>query len=200
VQRRARPDSGIWRAGLRQNFLVNIGAHSSERAYPPSSSPRSLKGSWPPPCDDPGRYGGQRPTQRRPRPVMEGSRLSGNGAACHAPMYTMGTLLRHGSPGAEGGWRRRCSGELRVQFPASPSRIRFRHAQIAHDSRARGRSHIVMESEIGRLRAGIRTFFVIARTTARSPEERTTAFRCLVDMRLAQRPTGLAIQSYPLPL
>src|SRR5258708_14026215 len=31
--------------------------------------------------------------------LEEIQRAGGNGGGCHAPMYTMGTLLRHGSPG-----------------------------------------------------------------------------------------------------
>ena len=40
----------------------------------------------------------------------------GNGAACHAQMYTMGTLLRHGSDEQKARWLPRiASGELRLQ-------------------------------------------------------------------------------------
>src|SRR5262249_20790988 len=39
-----------------------------------------------------------------------------NGAACHAQMYTMGTLLRHGSPAQKARWLPKiASGELRLQ-------------------------------------------------------------------------------------
>src|SRR3954467_11029436 len=37
--------------------------------------------------------------------IMEEIQASGcNGAACHAQMYTMGTLLRHGSPAQKARW------------------------------------------------------------------------------------------------
>src|SRR4051812_2725147 len=40
----------------------------------------------------------------------------GNGAACHAQMYTMGTLLRHGSEAQKARWLPAiASGELRLQ-------------------------------------------------------------------------------------
>src|SRR5471030_3359634 len=40
----------------------------------------------------------------------------GNGAACHAQMYTMGTLLRHGSDAQKAKWLPKiASGELRLQ-------------------------------------------------------------------------------------
>src|SRR6185437_6925962 len=39
-----------------------------------------------------------------------------NGAACHAQMYTMGTILRHGSPAQKQRWLPKiASGELRLQ-------------------------------------------------------------------------------------
>jgi acyl-CoA dehydrogenase len=43
-------------------------------------------------------------------------RSGGNGAACHAQMYTMGTLLRHGSPAQKAAYLPAiASGELRLQ-------------------------------------------------------------------------------------
>ena len=47
----------------------------------------------------PEEYGGSGLTMSAAAAVMEEIHASGcNGAACHAQMYTMGTLLRHGSP------------------------------------------------------------------------------------------------------
>jgi acyl-CoA dehydrogenase len=47
----------------------------------------------------PEEYGGSGLTMRAAVAIMEEIHLSGcNGAACHAQMYTMGTVLRHGSP------------------------------------------------------------------------------------------------------
>src|SRR5829696_5702266 len=44
-------------------------------------------------------YGGSGLTMRAAAAIMEEIHASGcNGAACHAQMYTMGTVLRHGSP------------------------------------------------------------------------------------------------------
>lgn len=43
-------------------------------------------------------------------------RSGGNGGACHAQMYTMGVILRHGSPQQKARWLPRiASGELRLQ-------------------------------------------------------------------------------------
>ena len=49
--------------------------------------------------------------------VLEEIHRSGaNGAACHAQMYTMGTLLRHGSEAQKDKWLPRiASGEIRLQ-------------------------------------------------------------------------------------
>src|ERR1700686_1102486 len=49
--------------------------------------------------------------------IMEEIHASGcNGAACHAKMYTMGTLLRHGSRGQKARWLPAIArGELRLQ-------------------------------------------------------------------------------------
>jgi acyl-CoA dehydrogenase len=47
----------------------------------------------------PEEYGGSGLTMRAAAAIMEEIHASGcNGAACHAQMYTMGTVLRHGSP------------------------------------------------------------------------------------------------------
>src|SRR6266700_6456914 len=46
----------------------------------------------------PEQYGGSGLAMREAAAIMEEIHASGgNGAACHAQMYTMGTLLRHGS-------------------------------------------------------------------------------------------------------
>src|SRR4029078_4870576 len=48
--------------------------------------------------------------------LEEINRSGGNAGACHAQMYTMGTLLRHGSDHKSGAYLRRiASGELRLQ-------------------------------------------------------------------------------------
>src|SRR5579884_2879038 len=48
--------------------------------------------------------------------LEEINRSGGNAAACHAQMYTMGTLLRHGSDAQKRAWLPKiASGELRLQ-------------------------------------------------------------------------------------
>src|SRR3954468_5706040 len=47
----------------------------------------------------PEEFGGSGLTMRTAAAIMEEIHASGcNGAACHAQMYTMGTVLRHGTP------------------------------------------------------------------------------------------------------
>ena len=62
-------------------------------------------------------YGGSGLTMRAAAAIMEEIQASGcNGAACHAQMYTMGTLLRHGSDAQKQRYLPNiASGELRLQ-------------------------------------------------------------------------------------
>src|SRR6516165_9862722 len=62
-------------------------------------------------------YGGSGLTMTAAAAIMEEIQASGcNGAACHAQMYTMGTLLRHGSAAQKARWLPAiASGELRLQ-------------------------------------------------------------------------------------
>jgi len=62
-------------------------------------------------------YGGSGLGLRAATAVLEEIHRSGcNGAACHAQMYTMGTILRHGSPAQKQAYLPKiASGELRLQ-------------------------------------------------------------------------------------
>src|SRR5258708_5140488 len=62
-------------------------------------------------------YGGSGPSMTAAPAIMEGSHAAGcNSAACHAQMYTMGTLLRHGSAAQKARWLPKiAAGELRLQ-------------------------------------------------------------------------------------
>src|SRR5215475_9463649 len=62
-------------------------------------------------------YGGSGLSMTAAAAIMEEIQASGcNGAACHAQMYTMGTLLRHGSAAQKARWLPAiASGELRLQ-------------------------------------------------------------------------------------
>src|SRR2546430_15071808 len=65
----------------------------------------------------PEQYGGSGLGMPEAAAIMEEIHASGgNGAACHAQMYTMGTLLRHGSDSQKARWLPAiASGELRLQ-------------------------------------------------------------------------------------
>ena len=65
----------------------------------------------------PEQYGGSGLSMTAAAAIMEEIQASGcNGAACHAQMYTMGTLLRHGSAAQKARWLPAiASGELRLQ-------------------------------------------------------------------------------------
>ena len=88
----------------------------------------------------PEEYGGSGLTMTAAAAIMEEIQASGcNGAACHAQMYTMGTVLRHGS--AE--QKKRYLPGNRARRPASASvrshraHLRHRHARPAHHGGAR---------------------------------------------------------------
>src|SRR5262245_26181340 len=65
----------------------------------------------------PEHYGGSGLSMTAAAVILEEIQASGcNGAACHAQMYTMGTLLRHGSAAQKSRWLPAiASGELRLQ-------------------------------------------------------------------------------------
>src|SRR6201988_3004202 len=65
----------------------------------------------------PEEYGGSGLTMSSAIAIMEEIQAAGcNGAACHAQMYTMGTVLRHGSPEQKQRYLPKiASGELRLQ-------------------------------------------------------------------------------------
>ncbi len=65
----------------------------------------------------PEQYGGSGLDLRAAAAIMEEIQKSGcNGAACHAQMYIMGTILRHGSEEQKARWLPRvASGDLRLQ-------------------------------------------------------------------------------------
>src|SRR5215212_11606034 len=65
----------------------------------------------------PEEYGGSGLTMPAAAAIMEEIHASGcNGAACHAQMYTMGTVLRHGSAAQKEAYLPKvASGELRLQ-------------------------------------------------------------------------------------
>ncbi len=131
--------------------------------------------------------------------VLEEIHRSGaNGGACHAQMYTMGTLLRHGSDAQKQQYLPAiASGELRLQAfavtePGSgtdTSRIRTRAVRDGDDFVINGQKVFISRTEHSDL------MVLLARTSSREDSERHTDGMSvfLVDMRQALG-NGLSIK------
>src|SRR5438093_2294083 len=146
----------------------------------------------------PEQYGGSGPSTTAAAAIMEEIQASGcNGAACHAQMYTMGTLLRHGSAAQKSRWLPAiAAGELRLQAfgvtePTSGSdTLNLRTTAVRE-----GDHYIINGQKIWTSRAEHSDLLLlIARTTPReAAKTRTEGLSVfLVDMRLAQG-TGISI-------
>ncbi|HYY38716.1 MAG TPA: acyl-CoA dehydrogenase family protein [Xanthobacteraceae bacterium] len=146
----------------------------------------------------PEQYGGSGLSLTAAAVIMEEIQASGcNGAACHAQMYTMGTLLRHGSAAQKSRWLPAiASGELRLQAfgvtePTSGSdTLNLRTTAVRE-----GDHYIINGQKIWTSRAEHSDLLLlIARTTPReTAKTRTQGLSVfLVDMRLAQG-TGISM-------
>jgi acyl-CoA dehydrogenase len=148
----------------------------------------------------PEQYGGSGLTMRAAAAIMEEIHASGcNGAACHAQMYTMGTLLRHGSEAQKTRYLPAIAkGELRLQAfgvtePTSGTdTLSLRTTAI----REGNDSYIVNGQKIWTSRAEHSDLMLLlVRTTPREkPKKRTEGLSVfLVDMRAAKG-KGLTIR------
>ncbi len=150
-------------------------------------------------CLIPEEYGGSGLTLRSAAVILEEiHRSGGNGAACHAQMYIMGTLLRHGSeeqkkrylPGiAEGSLRLQAFG---VTEPSSGTDT----LALKTTARKAGDSYIINGQKVWTSRAEHSDLMLLlARTTKREDvENRTDGLSVfLVDMRDALE-NGLTIR------
>src|SRR5438094_1887933 len=146
----------------------------------------------------PEQYGGSGLSMTAAAVIMEEIQASGcNGAACHAQMYTMGTLLRHGSAAQKARWLPAiASGELRLQAfgvtePTSGSdTLNLRTTAVRE-----GDHYIINGQKIWTSRAEHSDLLLLlARTAPREQAQRRTEGLSvfLVDMRLAQG-TGISI-------
>ncbi len=131
--------------------------------------------------------------------ILEEIHRSGcNGAACHAQMYTMGTLLRHGSDAQKEKWLPRiASGEIRLQaFGVTESGSGTDTTRIQTFARRQGDKYVVNGSKIWISRAEHSDLMVLLCRTA--PREETAKPSdgmsvLLVDMREANG-KGLTIK------
>jgi acyl-CoA dehydrogenase len=114
-----------------------------------------------------------------------------NGAACHAQMYTMGTILRHGSPAQ----KQSClpaiaSGDLRLQaFGVTEPTSGTDTLALRTTARREGGTYVINGQKIWTSRAEHSDLMLLlARTTPREQvKKRTDGLSVfLVDMRLAQ--------------
>jgi len=140
----------------------------------------------------PEQYGGSGLTLIEATAIMEEIHACGcNGAACHAQMYTMGTLLRHGSDTQKQRWLPAiASGELRLQAfgvtePTSGTDTLSLRTTAVRD----GDHYIINGQKVWTSRAEHSDLMLLlARTTPREQAKTRTGGLSvfLVDMRLAQ--------------
>jgi acyl-CoA dehydrogenase len=140
----------------------------------------------------PEQYGGSGLTLLDAAAIMEEIHTCGcNGAACHAQMYTMGTLLRHGSDAQKQRWLPAiASGELRLQAfgvtePTSGTDTLSLRTTAVRD----GDHYIINGQKVWTSRAEHSDLLLLlARTTPREQAKSRTGGLSvfLVDMRLAQ--------------
>ena len=147
----------------------------------------------------PEEYGGSGLTMRAASAIMEEIHAAGcNGAACHAQMYTMGTVLRHGSPAQKAQYLPGiATGELRLQAfgvtePTSGTDTLSLRTTAVRD----GDHYVVNGQKIWTSRAEYSDLMLLlARTTPRDQvKKRTDGLSVfLVDMRTV-RDNGLTIR------
>jgi alkylation response protein AidB-like acyl-CoA dehydrogenase len=125
-------------------------------------------------------------------------RSGGNGAACHAQMYTMGVVLRHGSAAQKSRWLPKiASGEVRLQaFAVTEPSSGVDTTRIATFARKDGHRYIVNGQKIWISRAEHSDLMVLlCRTTPRQDAARPSDGMSvlLVDM-LQAKDHGLTIR------
>jgi len=140
----------------------------------------------------PEQYGGSGLTISAAAAILEEVHASGgNGAACHAQMYIMGTILRHGTPAQKERYLPLiASGELRLQaFGVTEPTSGTDTLSLRTTARREGNDHYVINGQkIWTSRAEHSDLMLLlARTTPREQvKKRTDGLSVfLVDMRLA---------------
>jgi acyl-CoA dehydrogenase len=146
----------------------------------------------------PEQYGGSGLSMTAAAVIMEEIQACGcNGAACHAQMYTMGTVLRHGSAAQKSRWLPAiASGALRLQaFGVTEPTSGSDTLNLRTNAVREGDHYIINGQKIWTSRAEHSDLLLlIARTTPREAAKTRTGGLSvfLVDMRLAQG-TGISI-------
>src|SRR5215470_1404481 len=140
----------------------------------------------------PEEYGGSGLTMPAAAAIMEEIHAAGcNGAACHAQMYTMGTVLRHGSPAQKARYLPAIAkGELRLQaFGVTEPTSGTDTLSLRTTAVRNGDHYVVNGQKIWTSRAEHSDLMLLlARTTPREKAKgRTDGLSVfLVDMRLAE--------------
>ena len=109
--------------------------------------------------------------------MEEINRSGGNAAACHAQMYTMGTLLRHGSEELKARWLPDlASGALRLQaFAVTEPDAGSDTTRISTFAERKGDRYVVNGQKVFISRVQHSDLMVLlARTTPRSDVEKKT--------------------------
>jgi alkylation response protein AidB-like acyl-CoA dehydrogenase len=144
-------------------------------------------------------YGGAGLTLSAASVIMEEIQRQGcNGGACHAQMYVMGTVLRHGSEAQKQAWLPRvASGELRLQaFGVTEPTSGTDTTALRTTARREGDTYVVNGQKIWTSRAAQSDLMLLlARTTPRDQvAKRTDGLSVfLLDMREALK-SGLTIR------
>ncbi|WP_257169727.1 acyl-CoA dehydrogenase family protein [Bradyrhizobium sp. SRS-191] len=130
--------------------------------------------------------------------LEEIQRAGGNGGGCHAQMYTMGTVLRHGSAEQKAKWLPKiASGELRLQaFGVTEPTSGTDTTSLKTTAKRDGDSYVVNGQKIWTSRAEYSDLMLLlARTTPKDQvQKRTDGLSVfLVDMREAKK-AGLTIR------
>jgi acyl-CoA dehydrogenase len=130
--------------------------------------------------------------------LEEVQRAGCNGSACHAQMYTMGTVLRHGSPEQKAKWLPKiASGDLRMQaFGVTEPSSGTDTSSIKTFAKRDGDHYVVSGQKIWTSRAEYSdVMLLLARTTLKeNAAKRTEGLSVfLVDMREAKE-AGMTIR------
>jgi acyl-CoA dehydrogenase len=137
-------------------------------------------------------YGGSGLTIGAAAAILEEVHAAGgNGAACHAQMYIMGTILRHGSDAQKRAYLPKlASGELRLQaFGVTEPTSGTDTLSLRTTARREGNHYVINGQKLWTSRAEHSDLLLLlARTTPREQAKKRTdgLSLFLVDMRLAQ--------------
>src|SRR6202012_1104827 len=148
----------------------------------------------------PEEYGGAGLKRSAAAAILEEIQRAGcNGGGCHAQMYTMGTVLRHGSDEQKAKWLPKvASGELRLQaFGVTEPTSGTDTSSLKTFARRDGDHYVVNGQKIWTSRAEYSDLMLLlARTTPQDQaKKRTDGLSVfLVDMRAAKAAGGITIR------